>query len=106
MLIDFNDFHRKPCTLQQMDSLAIEPDPESRTSIDFDSTVFLEAPSPIEEEKEIVIMDNRKTVTFNLFDHKSLKEKWKGKLSRDAEIIVRIVVVYLFINFFLLNLMI
>lgn len=73
-----------------MESLTIEPDPDSRTSIDFDSTVFIEAPSPVEEEKEIVI-DNRKTVKFNLFDSESLQEKWKGKLNGDAKIIVSVV---------------
>lgn len=72
-----------------MDSLTIEPDPESRTSIDFDSTVFQEEPLPTDEEKEIVILDNRKTVKFNLFDQRSsICEKWKGKLSQDAEVIV------------------
>lgn len=70
-----------------MESLTVEPDPESRTSIDFDSTVFQEIPSPVEEEKEIVI-DNRKTVKFNLFDQESVREKWKARLNGDAEIIV------------------
>lgn len=70
---------------QQMESLTVEPDPESRTSIDFDSTIFQEE---VEEEKEIVI-DNRKTVKFNLFDQESVREKWKAMLSGAAEIIVR-----------------
>lgn len=70
---------------QQMESLTIDLDPESRTSIDFDSTVFQEA----DEEKEIVI-DNRKTVKFKLFDHESVREMWKTRLSKDVEIIVRV----------------
>lgn len=70
-----------------MESLTIEADPESRTSIDFDSTVFQEAPSPVEEEREIVI-DNKKTVKFDLFDNDSLRKKWKARLSGEAEIVV------------------
>lgn len=72
-----------------MESLTIEPDPESRTSIDFDSSIFQEPPSPSPEEQKEIVIDNRKTVKFNLFDSESLREKWKAKLSGDAEIIVK-----------------
>lgn len=70
-----------------MESLTIEPDLDSRTSIDFDSNVFQEVAPEEEDEKEIVI-DNKKTVKFDLFDGDSLRGKWKARLSDEAQIIV------------------
>lgn len=71
-----------------MDSLTIEPELESRTSLDFDSAVLLEVPSPTEEEREIVIDDNRTPIQFSIMSHESIYDKWREKLVKDVEIIV------------------
>lgn len=69
-----------------MDSVAVEPEGESRTSVDFDSTVLLDQPfSPVEEE---IVIDPCKSVQFSHVSHESIYEKWIGKLEESATICV------------------
>lgn len=71
-----------------MDYLNIEPDGESRTSFEFDSAILLEASSPINEEKEIVIGGEKISVQFSIASHESIYDKWREKLDQDVEIVV------------------
>lgn len=70
-----------------MDSIAIEPEGESRTSVDFDSGVLLDHPSPALEEAEIVI-GPCKSVHFSHVSHESIYEKWIARLDENATICV------------------
>lgn len=76
-----------PLSLVHMSYLGIEPEGESRTSIDFDSTVLFDSTSPVDEEKEIVI-DGRKSLQFSIASHDSIYDKWKDKLKKDAQIVI------------------
>jgi hypothetical protein len=71
--------------LQQMSYLGIEPEGESRTSFDFDSTVLSEGPGNDEEE---IVIDCRRSLQFSIDSHESIYEKWKEKVADDVEIVV------------------
>ncbi|XP_018562812.1 uncharacterized protein LOC108904661 [Anoplophora glabripennis] len=77
-----------PLSLVQMDYLNIEPDGESRTSFEFDSAILLETSSPINEEKEIVIGGEKRSVQFSIASHESIYDKWREKLDKDVEIVI------------------
>lgn len=66
-----------------MSYLGIEPEGESKTSLDFDSAVLLEG----EAEEEIVI-GCRRSVQFSVDSQESIYEKWREKLAEDVEIVV------------------
>ncbi|XP_050311280.1 inaD-like protein isoform X2 [Anthonomus grandis grandis] len=73
-----------PFSLVHMSHLGIEPEGESRTSIDFDSAVLFE---PIDEEKEIVL-DDRKITDFELKSQEVIYEKWRCRLNKNVEILI------------------
>ncbi|KAG5888596.1 hypothetical protein JTB14_004778 [Gonioctena quinquepunctata] len=75
-----------PFSLVQMDLMAIEPDGESRTSFEFDSAILLEAITPVNEQKEIVIGGEKRSLQFRVESHDKIYEKWREKLGPDVEI--------------------
>lgn len=79
-----------PFSMVQMSHLGIEPEADSRTSIDFDSNVLLDnniESNVNEEDREIVILD-KSSVQFSIESHDSIYEKWKGIFDDSVEIIV------------------
>lgn len=71
-----------------MSHLAIEPEGESHTSIDFDSAIiFEESPHPQEEEE--IVIDGRKSVQFSEESRESIRIKWMDKVNKEAQIVVR-----------------
>lgn len=76
---------------QQMTYLGIEPEGESRTSFDFDSTVLLEA--PLNEDEEIVI-GGRRSLAFSISSNESIYDKWKDRVGDDVDIVVFPLVFY------------
>lgn len=72
-----------------MDYLTIEPDGESRTSFEFDSAILLDAMSPVNEEKEIVIGGERRFLQFTLDNYDSIYAKWRKNLEDNVEVVVR-----------------
>ncbi|CAG9762109.1 unnamed protein product [Ceutorhynchus assimilis] len=76
-----------PLSLVHTSYLGIEPEGESRTSIDFDSTGLFDAISPIEEEQEIVI-GGGKSLKFSIASHESIYDKWQDKIDKNAQIII------------------
>lgn len=71
-----------------MSYLGIDPEPESRTSVDFDSAVLIDMiDAPNEEDREIVIMD-KSSVQFSIESHDSIYDKWKGVFGEEVEIVV------------------
>ncbi|XP_066245607.1 multiple PDZ domain protein-like isoform X1 [Euwallacea similis] len=67
--------------------MAIEPEGESRTSVDFDSTILFDSGSPADEEKEIVI-DGGKSVHFSQSSRESIRDKWADKVDKEAQILI------------------
>ncbi|RZC36121.1 uncharacterized protein BDFB_006624, partial [Asbolus verrucosus] len=74
-----------PLSLVQMSYLGIEPEGESRTSFDFDSTILLEGAGNDEEE---IVIDCRRSLQFSIDSHESIYEKWKEKVGDNVEIVV------------------
>lgn len=72
-----------------MDYLTIEPDGESRTSFEFDSAVLLDAMSPVNEEKKIVIGGEKRFLQFTLDNYDTIYAKWREKLEESVEVVVR-----------------
>lgn len=68
-----------------MSYLGIEPEGESRTSFDFDSTVLSE---DLGNEDEEIVIDCRRSLEFSIDSHESIYEKWKEKVADDVEIVV------------------
>ncbi|XP_076259043.1 multiple PDZ domain protein-like isoform X4 [Rhynchophorus ferrugineus] len=78
-----------PFSLVHMSYLGIEPEGESRTSIDFDSTVLFDSNSPAEEEEEKeIVIDGGKSLQFSIASRESIQEKWKGRIDKQAEIVI------------------
>ncbi|XP_060536240.1 uncharacterized protein LOC132708127 isoform X2 [Cylas formicarius] len=71
-----------PLSLVHMSHLGIEPEGESRTSIDFDSAVLLD-----NDEEEIVI-GGRKSLDFSISSRESIYEKWRCKFPEDVRIVI------------------
>lgn len=72
-----------------MSYLGIEPEDESRTSIDFDSTILLDGVSG-NEDQEIVIGGEgllRRSSQLNV-SQETIYNKWREKLAQDVEIVV------------------
>ncbi|CAG9813000.1 unnamed protein product [Phaedon cochleariae] len=77
-----------PLSSMQMDYLAIEPDGDSRTSFEFDSAILLEAITPVNEEKEIVIGGENKSLQFSVESYEKIQAKWRDRLEKNVEVII------------------
>ncbi|VEN56913.1 unnamed protein product, partial [Callosobruchus maculatus] len=78
-----------PLSQAQMGFLSIEPDDPSRTSFEFDSALLLEDDlTPINEEKEIVIGNEKRSVQFFIQDQDFIYDRWKDKVRVDDEIVI------------------
>lgn len=70
-----------------MSYLGIEPEGESRTSVDFDSSILLEQ----DGEREIVIGGEeimKQSMQISCASHETIYDKWREKLDKDVEIVV------------------
>lgn len=76
-----------PLSLVRMSHLAIEPEGESHTSIDFDSAIIFEE-SPYPQEEEEIVIDGRKSVQFSEESRESIRTKWVDKVNKEAQIVV------------------
>ncbi|CAH2012988.1 unnamed protein product [Acanthoscelides obtectus] len=78
-----------PLSQVQMGFLSIEPDDLSRTSFEFDSAVLLEDDlTPVNEEKEIVIGNEKRSVQFFIQDQDFIYDRWKDRVKVDDEIVI------------------
>lgn len=88
---------------KQLSYLGIEPEGESRTSYDFDSTILIDNNNPTmnitigggnendDDTNEIVIGGcDRKSVQFSIASRESIYDNWKERFrDQDVEIVVR-----------------
>lgn len=64
----------------------VEPEGESRTSIDIDSSVLLDPPTPVNEVE--IVIDEKCSVLHHQESYTAIKDKWREIIGSEAEIVV------------------
>ncbi|CAH0550674.1 unnamed protein product [Brassicogethes aeneus] len=77
-----------PLSLVQMSYLGIEPEADSRTSMDFDSIILMETDTGGNEEEKEIVIDGNRSLQFSIASHESIYEKWREEFDPSVEIVI------------------